>query len=305
MPTTRDTSSLASQPDPQPDRGGKPVPERIAELLDTVRILIGYGRHMAETIEGRAIRRGFATIAQFFGTAALPVMLAHIQRGIMRAVALERVLLARAARGRDLVILAPRVHSRRTPPPAAPAAPGDVVESDARAPAGTQSAAAPAAPEPAPKPKPRPSRQRGPEEPLTLANLPSMAQIEAEVRRQPHGRTIANICRDLGIAPTLCHYMFWNQLFEAMRCYRGSHSNLIGEMRLREKRLDAEQWMHPNLGWPEESRDGVRRVLGFFIGEPSVDPFRPEPATPEPATPGLTLWTSEGPAIIATATGPP
>ena len=42
----------------------------------------GYGRHLAETIEHRAIWRGFATIAQFCGTAALPVMLADIQRGI-------------------------------------------------------------------------------------------------------------------------------------------------------------------------------------------------------------------------------
>ena len=269
-------------------------------MLDIVQILLGYGRHLAETLEHRAIWRGFATIAQFFGTAALPVMLAHIQRGIMRAVALERVLLARAARGRDLVILAPRVHSRGAAPAAAPPLPADMAEPDAGSAAASQSAEAPAAPEPAQKPPLRPTRQRVPEEPLTLANLPSMEQIEAEVRRQPHGRALANILSDLGVAPTLCASPFWNQLFMAMRCYRGSLHKFLGEMRRREKRLEAEEWKHPDLGWPEETREGARRVLGFFVGEPPVDPFRPEPVTPH-----LTQWTAEGSGIVATATGPP
>ena len=116
-----------------------------------------------------------------------------------------------------------------------------------------------------------------------------MEQIEAEVRRQPHGRYLANILSDLGVAPTLCASPFWTQLFMAMRCYRGSLNKFLAEMRRREKRLEAEAMEAPELGWPEETREGVRRVLGFFVGDPPADPCRPEPATPS-----LTQWTSEG-----------
>ena len=292
MVTAGNAPGLATRPDPQPDQGGKPVPERIAVMLEIVQVLLGYGRHMAETIEHRALWRGFATIAQFFGTAAMPMILAHIQRGIMRAVALERVLLARAAHGRDLVILARRVHSRRGKPPVGPPSPDPIAGPDA----ALQRAEAPATPEPAQ----RPSRHRSPKEPLTLANLPSMEEIEAEVRRQQPGQVLANIMSDFGVAPTLCEGTFWTQLFLAIRCYGGSLNKFLAEKRRREIRFEAEQWRHPKLGWPEETRDGVQRVLGFFIGDPPADPCRPEPATPS-----LTEWTLEGPAIVATATGPP
>ncbi len=80
-------------------------------LLAIVRILIGYGLHLAETLEHRAAARGFATIAQFFGTARVATIHARLCRGLLRAMALERVLLARAARGRDLVAYTPRAAS--------------------------------------------------------------------------------------------------------------------------------------------------------------------------------------------------
>src|ERR1700733_6042447 len=120
MSAATTTPGLATLPDPPKDRPGKPVPERIAAMLSLVAVLAEYGRHLAATIEHRAIWRGFATIAQFFGTAALPVILAHIQRGLMRAVALERMLLRRATRGRDLAILARRVRAQPATEPTAP-----------------------------------------------------------------------------------------------------------------------------------------------------------------------------------------
>ena len=205
-------------PIPQWIGPAKPVPERIAAVLSVVAILTEYGRHLADTIEHRAIWRGFATIAQFFGTAAMPVILAHIRRGIMRAVALEHMLLRRAARGRDLAILARRVHARRAAEPTAPPA----------EPATTAAAAPPPAEAPpAQQPASRPARRTGPEEPLTLDTLPSMAQLEAEVRRRPIGRTIVDICRDLGISPSLCDGPFWNRVFMAIHCYRGSLGNIV------------------------------------------------------------------------------
>jgi hypothetical protein len=85
------TAGLVTRPDPTKDRAGKPVPEHIAAVLSVLSILIEYGRHLTATVEHRAIWRGFATIAQFFGTAAMPVILAHIHRGLMRVLTLEQM----------------------------------------------------------------------------------------------------------------------------------------------------------------------------------------------------------------------
>src|SRR6202041_3442623 len=149
------TPGLASLPDPPKDRSSKPVPERIAAMLSLVAVLAEYGRHLVETIEHRAIWRGFATIAQFFGTATMPVILAHIQRGLMRAIALERMLRRRATRGRDLAILARRMRAQRAaeptapqaeppPPPAEPAAPDPAAPQPDEALAAEQPASRPA-----------------------------------------------------------------------------------------------------------------------------------------------------------------
>ncbi len=285
------TADLATLPDPPKDRPGKPVPEGIAAILSIVAILAEYGRHPAETIEHRAIWRGFATIAQFFGTASLPVMLANIQRGIMRAAALERMLLRRAARGRDLAFLARRVRAKREAEPAAPQAEPATTEA-----AGPQPAEAP----PAQQPAPGPVRRSLKEEALSLDTLPSMAQFDAEVCRRPIGQSIADICRELGVSPSLCEGMFWDRVFMAIRWYRGSVSNVVVEMRRREKQFDEELWKHPNLGQPEETREGIRRVLGFLIGEPPVDPFRP---VPEPGAPASVATPSVP--VAEAATGPP
>ena len=298
---TTSTAGLVTLPDPPKDRPGKPVPERIAAMLSLVAVLAEYGRHLAETIEHRAIWRGFATIAQFFGTATMPVILAHIQRGLMRAVALERLLLRRATRGRDLAILARRMRAPRAEEPTAP-------QPEPTAPPAEPAAADPAAPQPAEalpaaQPEPPPVRRRVPEEPLTLDTLPSMAQVEAEVRRRPTGQTIVDICRDFGIAPSLCDGAFWNRVFTAIHCYRGSFSNIMLEMRRREKRFDHEHWQHPKLALPEQTRDDVWRVLGFRIGEPPVDPFRPEPAPGAPAP--ATAPSAPSAPVAAVATGPP
>jgi len=291
MSAATTTPGLATLPDPPKDRPGKPVPERIAAMLSLVAVLAEYGRHLAATIEHRAIWRGFATIAQFFGTATVPVILAHIQRGLMRAIALEHMLLRRATRGRDLAILARRIRTQRAEEPTAP--PTEPGTADAILPPPTQALSAQ-------QPEPRPVPRHVPEQPLTFATLPSMAQVEAEVGRRPIGQTIVDICRDLGIAPTLCDGPFWNRVFMAIHSYRGSFSNIMGEMRRREKRFDHEHWQHPKLALPEQTRDAVWRVLGFRIGEPPVDPFRPLPAPDAPAS-----VTAPSAPVAAVATGPP
>ena len=78
-------------------------------------------------------------------------------------------------------------------------------------------------------------------------------------------------------------------LYQAIAWYRGNFAKYYGEIRGREIEFAAE-WDRDGgrtLDWPEQTRDGIRRILGFFIGEAPVGPFPP---------PGL-------PAAVAT--GPP
>jgi hypothetical protein len=302
------TAGLSPRPAPPKERRARPTPERITEILTVLSILAAYGRHLIETVERRAAARGFATIAQFFGTVTIDTILAHIYRGLMRAMALERLLLRRAARGRDLRILAPRPPSRRKPPAtgAPEAAPTDAPPPPAELTPDQADAAQEAA---ALEAEAWHARRVARSEPFTLHTLPSMDEIEAQVRRSPVGRTIAAICRDLGISPSLCDGIFWNRLFDAIRLYRGSLPSLVLEVTRRERRFDKEEWKHPGLELPEESRSGIRRVLGFFVGEPLVNPFAVLAAPGAMAAPTATAARGAMAApmapVAAAATGPP
>src|SRR5215469_5578573 len=77
-------------------------PTHIGSLIYAVQTLLAYGRHLADTVVKRAKMPAFASIAVGFGTADLPLIMARIQRGIIRAIALARVLDDRLATGRDL-----------------------------------------------------------------------------------------------------------------------------------------------------------------------------------------------------------
>jgi hypothetical protein len=283
--------NTAAPTDPPSDHAGGAVPARIALLLHAVRILLGFGRHLADTAQHRATRPGFNAIAVCFGTSRVFTILAHLQRGILRAMALERVLLARAARGRDIRLTEPRALARATlaaladppaPPPAeAPAAPPN---------SSPETSAVPAAPT-ARQAAPRPSRPPGWNDPELF--MPTLEELEAQVRRRPLGRTIVEICLDLAVVPGFCTGAFWNEVFDSIRWYGGSLDTLRQERTRREQAFCKEQDRKPgsDWGWLELTRDGLRRVLGFCIGEAPVDPFSPLPAP--------------GAMVAAAATGPP
>jgi hypothetical protein len=260
-----DTTHPASPPDPPQDQPGSTVPEHIAFLLHAVGILLGYGRHLLATVRQRATTPTFTTIAASFGTANLATILAHLDRGILRAAALQRFLLARAATGRDINIPSPRTRTDE-----AQAAPAD------------PQAEPPTGPSVTPKAAPRPSRPAGWNEPKPF--MPSPEDLERQVRRRALGRTFVDICQDLGVVPGLCTAPFWNHLFEIMHCLGGSVAAL---MREKTRRADAfaqqpESSPESNWDWRDLRRDAIRQVLGFFIGEPPVDPFGAPAATGPP-----------------------
>ena len=244
------------------------MPARIAALLHTVRILLGYGRHLAGTAKDRSASTDFNAVAACFGTGRLDAILAHVQRGILRAIALERVLLARAARGQDIRLAAPsRACAAMTP--ATPADP------PAEAPAAR-------------KPTPLPSRPPGWNDPQRY--MPTLEELEAQVRRRPIGRTLVEICLDLAVAPSFCTGPFWNELFDHIRLHGGSLAALMREKVRREEAFAREQdrKLGSNWDWQEMGREALRRVLGCFIGEGAGDAFDPQP---EPYAPSAAVAT--------------
>jgi hypothetical protein len=275
----RPATGSAAPPDPpqdQPqDQAGKPMPEGIASILVAARILAAYGRHLAAVFPQRGLWPGFATVARFLCNDSFSDTLARIHRGILRALALERLLLKRAARGRDLRVLArPSRFTILTP-----------------------GADDPFPPEPAAAPRAEARRKEGPHyasnrvsdrRPIWIELLPTLAEVEKEVARRPIGRTIAAICLDLGVAPSLCAGWFWSGLFEVMECLRGSVTQVMLELRRREAQFEREDWKYPRgLPPPARCQETVRQVMGFCIGEVPVDPFRPAVSPypqPEPGT---------------------
>ena len=232
------------------------MPEYIAALLHAVRILLGYGHHLLGTVKQRATTPTFPTIAACFGTANLSTIMAHLNRGILRATALKHVLLARAATGRDIKIVSRRTRTDETPP-----APANLqIEPPADQPTARTAA-------------PRPSLPPGSDDPQLF--MPTLEELERQVRRRAVGRTIADICRDLAVVPGFCTPAFWNDLFQVMHYFGGSVATVMREKHRREQAFIQEQdkKLDSTWDWLHLKRDEIRQILGFFIGEEPVDPF--------------------------------
>jgi hypothetical protein len=88
MPDTTTTPSVASPPDPPQGHPATTVPHNIGVLLQAIGVLLNYGRHLIDTVRQRATAPNFNAIAACFGTANLATILAHLNRGILRAAAL-------------------------------------------------------------------------------------------------------------------------------------------------------------------------------------------------------------------------
>jgi hypothetical protein len=253
----------ASPPDPPQDHAATTLPHNITVILHAVRILLGYGRHLIDTIRDRATAPNFNAIAACFGTANLATIRAHLNRGLLRAAALERVLLARAATGRDFDFVDRRT---RTPEPQP-------------APTATEPEQSATVPPSARKRAPRPSLPAGYDDPELF--MPTLEDLERQVRRRPIGRTILDICLDLGVVPGHCTGPCWNMLHEIMHFLGGSVATLMRQKTQRREAFVKQQdrILGSNWDWVNLTRDALRQVLGFFIGEPPVNPFDPAAIT--------------------------
>src|SRR5579859_835538 len=267
------TAPASQQPDPPKDPPATTLPENIDALLRVGRYLLGYGRHLLDTIRQRATAPNFAAIAANFGTASLPAITARLNRGILRCIALERVLLARAAAGRDIAFT-PRDTWQTLQPGPDPA--------DAPAPARPAPAAPLQATDPLPQ-RPRAARACRPafrDDPALY--MPTVEELERQIRRLPIGRVFLAIALDLAVVPAFCHPELWNALFDIMNWFGGGQavSQLMREKSRRRAAFEKEQDRNPKATWDwlNLSRDAPRQILGFFIGEPPVNPLDPAAA---------------------------
>lgn len=282
---------ISQQPTPPADarapaasRASPATPEGIAGLLSMVRILLDFGRHLAAAIEHHAAGRGAWLFSAVFGTDKLPVMSAYIHRGILRAIALESLLLAQAATGRDLAPASPR-------PCAAPNA--DANDALWNEPFDAQSARLTAE---------RAQHDAG----IDPDHLSTQEAIEAEVLCHPIGRTIAAICRDFGIVAMMCAREFWDATMQAIACYdniaidcpEARQPNPQASRRQPGQDLPPEQLDRPHS---QHSRQCAARI----IGRPPFAPFRNGSAPAHLPVNDNVPYPNGKPAPTPAATGPP
>ena len=172
-------------------------PSRSGRLHSLVRKLIDYGRQLADTLRHHAVPNDTTDVARTFGTSDLILILARITQGLLRAGLLQEKITRTAV----------RLDAEPQPKPAP----------SPRAPRALPCKARP--------PSPRRAQAQQPADTDTrLANLPTPEQITAKVRRQPIGAVLADICRDLGIAPS---HPLWDELHRAINKYGGNYVRLV------------------------------------------------------------------------------
>ena len=236
-----------TEPTTQHPPTDRSVPPCIAFLLNVVRVLLGYGRQLDKNIPDHATHPRFSTLAAGFGTHDVRRILGHIQRGILRAMMLERFLLARAAQGRDI----------EPEQPAEPAEPADIEALELKLPAPSQ-------------PRPKRAQKIDPNDPMHFA-MPTLKELESQVRRRSVGQTIAEICMDLGITPSGCDGETWNEILQALMHFGANLGKFFATQNRRRETFQDERDKRPEtwtFDWRDRPKEAIRQILGYLIGEP-------------------------------------
>jgi hypothetical protein len=249
---------------PQESRSSTAMPACIAAILSVVRTLLGYGKHLDETLPDRAAQPGFPALAAGFGTHDLRRILSHVQRGILRAMMLRQYLLARAAQGRDI--------EPSEPPVPAEQADIEAMEIKLRPPSQ-------------PRKAPRRAPSTDPNDPLNFS-MPTLRELESQVRRRSIGRTITEICMDLGIAPSSCEAGFWHEIYQTLTYFGGKFEYFFEVQERRREAFKKERDKLPNTwtsDWQDRPKEAIRQLLGYLIGEsPPRGPPIPQLLTAAP-----------------------
>ena len=268
-PVTRSVRITTVYREPSPTPHPLPPPQRIAAFLRVVRILLGYGRHLVDTVSRRAAAPGFAAIAACFGTANLATSRPPESRHPARRRAGACPARPRRTRPRHRTRRPP--HPRGQPPPA----PADAASQQTAPPTPRHVA-------------PAPSLSLGPDHPANL-HAPTLEQLEprcAAVRGSHHRRYLPRSRR----RPRLLHRPFWNELFDLAHCHGGSIARLMQERCRREQAFSHEQDTYPTPVGTGPTRGGRRSARCWASSSASPrsrhSPCRLRPQRP-PARPEL------------------
>ena len=230
----------------------RPVPPCIAFLLRVVGVLLRYGRQLDDALPAKAAHPRFPTLAAGFGTHDVRRILFYIQRGILRATMLERFLLARAAQGHD-------IDSEQPPEPAEQA---EIQALDLKLRAPVQ-----------PRLKSAKSSIAEANDPLHFA-MPTLKELESQIRRRSVGRTIAEICMDLGVTPTMCEGATWDEILRSLMYFGANLAEFFEVQQRRRETFQAERAKRSDrwtFDWQDRPRDAIRQLLGSLLGDPPPD----------------------------------
>ena len=245
-------TAQTTEPNPKPaSPQERATPPCIAFLLRVVRVLLGYGRQLDEALPAIAAHPRFPTLAAGFGTHDVCRILAHVQRGLLRAMMLERFLLARAAEGRDI----------EPEQPAGPAEAADIeaLEMKLRRPS---------------QPRAKSAQNTDPDDPLHFS-MPTLKELEFQVRRRSVSHTIAEICMDLGVTPSFCAGETWSEILEALMHFGANIAQFFATQQRRRETFQAERDKRPEtwtFDWRDRPRDAIRQIFGCLLGESQLAP---------------------------------
>lgn len=183
------------------------MPPGIAHLLGLIRILVSFGQDLAASLRRDGLAPRLHPINPF-GITDIGQILARITRGLLRAAALQDMLLQRAATGRDV-----------TPPPPPPVQPGPQGHTGNQSSQDRQGSRNSSHHQ-------QVGRAPGP----NVLYLPTPQELAEEVRSQPIGVTLLAICEDLGIIPSLLDPIDWRALFVAIATHGGQFAPWLQRM---------------------------------------------------------------------------
>lgn len=248
------------------------MPFYVGCFIKMVRALIGYGTYVDAHMPRLVNHPRYPTLAAGWGTHDPSRILAHIERGLMRARILLRYLEARAKAGLEI-----------DPIPA---------EGPATAPEVDAATFEFTPPAPSPEKRPQPSRPLpgtmprrnppvDPDHPLHF-HWPTARQLWADMRNRSVTYNVELIVSDLGGHFGAFGQAFHHNFFDALIHFAGDivRFNAVHQRRqqsfMEERERRPETWTH-HL-W-DRTKDTLRDMLGFLMGE---DPPAAQ-ATPTPA----------------------
>ena len=131
----------------------------------------------------------------------------------------------------------------------------------------------------APRKTPGRARIANPDNPLNFS-MPTLKELESQVRRRSIGRTIAEICMDLGVTPSSCEGAFWHEFYLTLTQFGGKFEDFFAVQERRRAAFKKERETRPDTWtsqWLDRPKDAIRDLLGYLLGEPPPNgpPFPP------------------------------